>query len=432
MLISDCLNINSLGHLKIGECDTIDLAKKYGTPLYVLDEDYLRKTFNLYKKFLKEYYGKNSYPLYACKAFNCLEICRIMKEEGIGIDVVSGGELYTALKAGFPPSKIHFHGNNKTIHEIEMAIKNSIGTIVVDNFEELEIVNNISKNYDIVSNVSIRITPGIDAHTHKAINTGLLDSKFGFNLENGDALKASKVAIEMNNINFIEIHCHIGSQISIIEPFILEAKIVMSFIKQIYDNFNYKIKIINLGGGLGVKYTREEITLKLEDYIKKISEVVKEKAHEYSIHVPYLLLEPGRSMIAESGITLYTVGSIKDIPGIRTFVSVDGGMCDNPRYALYRSNYTCFLANKMNKNAVKQVTIAGRCCESGDLVQENVVIPNPQRGDIIAILATGAYNYSMSSNYNRIPRPAVVMVKDSQSRIIINRETYEDVIRNDI
>ena len=207
MLISDCLNINSLGHLKIGECDTIDLAKKYGTPLYVLDEDYLRKTCNLYKKFLKEYYGKNSYPLYACKAFNCLEICRIMKEEGIGIDVVSGGELYTALKAGFPPSKIHFHGNNKTIHEIEMAIKNSIGTIVVDNFEELEIVNNISKNYDIVSNVSIRITPGIDAHTHKAINTGLLDSKFGFNLENGDALKASKVAIEMNNINFIEIHC---------------------------------------------------------------------------------------------------------------------------------------------------------------------------------------------------------------------------------
>lgn len=432
MIVSDCLGVNSLGHLTIGGCDTIELVKKYGTPLYVLDESDIRKACRLYKESFMEYYDGKGCPIYASKALNCLEICRIIKDEKIGMDVVSGGELYTAIRAGFPSSKIHFHGNNKTVEEIEMAIDNNVGIIVVDSFEEFEIINNIAKRHNKKMSISIRITPGIDAHTHQFIKTGQIDSKFGFTFENGDALKAAKMAIDMPNIELKEVHCHIGSQIFDIEPFVLAAEITMSFIKQVFDNFNYIIDNMNLGGGFGIRYTKDDDPPKFKDYMKSVSEAVKKKAYEYAIPVPYIYIEPGRSIIAESGITLYEVGTIKEIPGIRTYVSMDGGMCDNPRYALYRSDYTCLVANKMMDEPTKKVTIAGKCCESGDLIQENVMLPELKRGDIIAVLSTGAYNYSMASNYNRIPKPPIVMVNNAQPRIIVKRETYEDLVRNDI
>lgn len=432
MLVSDCLNVNSLGHLTIGECDTVDIVKEYGTPLYVLDENGIRRACRLYKEAFEEYYEGKGCPLYASKALNCLEICRIINSENMGLDVVSGGELYTAIRAGFPMSKIHFHGNNKTFEEIEMAVSNDVGTIVVDNFEELNIINNISMKYNKKTCVSIRLTPGIDAHTHKFIKTGQIDSKFGFNFENGDALKAAKIALDLPNIELKEVHCHIGSQIFELEPFELAAEITMNFIKQVFDSYNYVINSMNLGGGFGVRYTEDDDPPKFKDYVKNVSEVVKRKSLEYKIPVPYMYIEPGRSIVAEAGITLYKIGAIKEIPNVRTYVSVNGGMCDNPRYALYKSSYTCLIANKMHINKTKKVTIAGKCCESGDLIQENVLLPNPERGDILAILSTGAYNYSMASNYNRIPKPAIVMVNNTRHRVIVKRETYEDLIRNDI
>lgn len=432
MFVSDCLDVNSLGHLTIGGCDTVNLVKKYGTPLYVLDENDIRKACKLYKESFKEYYDGKGCPLYASKALNCLEICRIINDEDMGLDVVSGGELYTAICAGFPPSRIHFHGNNKTFEEIEMAICNDVGTIVVDSFEEFDIINDISKRHNKKTCVSIRITPGIDAHTHQFIKTGQIDSKFGFTFENGDALKAAKLAIDLPNIELKEVHCHIGSQIFDIEPFELAAEITMSFIKQVFDSFDYIIDNMNLGGGFGIRYTENDDPPAFKNYMKSISKAVKRKAKEYRINVPYIYIEPGRSIVAEAGITLYEVGTIKEIPSVRTYLSVDGGMCDNPRYALYRSDYSCMIANKMNDKTSKRVTIAGKCCESGDLIQENVMLPDPKRGDILAVFSTGAYNYSMASNYNRIPKPAIVMVNNGQSRVVVKRETYDDLIRNDI
>lgn len=432
MFVNDCLNINENGHLTIGGCDTVELAKQYGTPLYVLDENTIRNTIRSYVNSFKEYYNGNGMPLYASKALSCKELCRIANEESIGLDVVSGGEIYTALQAGFPMEKVHFHGNNKTPDEIRFALKSKVGKFVVDNLYELELLNQIAEEMGVVANISFRIKPGVDAHTHNFIRTGQIDSKFGFALETGEAYNAVKEAIKLENVCLKELHCHIGSQIFDIEPFVTAAEIMMDFIGKIKSELNVVISELNLGGGFGIMYTSNDEPVPYQNYMEKVSVAVKAKSEEYGLPVPYIYIEPGRSVVGEAGITLYTVGGKKEIPNARTYVSVDGGMTDNIRYALYQSEYTVVNAGKANLEPNEVVTVAGKCCESGDLVQEHTKVAEVQVGDTLAVLSTGAYNYSMSSNYNRIPRPAMVMVKDGKSRIIVKRESYEDIVKNDI
>lgn len=432
MIRNDSLNVNEKGHLTIGGCDTVELARTYGTPLYVLDENKIRNTCKAYVSSFEKYYNGNGMPMYASKALSCLELCRIVNDEGLGLDVVSGGELYTAIKAGFPTENIHFHGNNKTAEEIVMALENNVGKIVVDNLEELELVNFIAQKLDKVANISFRIKPGVDAHTHDFVKTGQIDSKFGFALETGEAYEAVKKAISYDNVCLKELHCHIGSQIFDIEPFVTAGEIMMDFIGKIRNELNVTVSQLNLGGGFGIKYVDSDTPVPYENYMEKVSVAVKAKAKEYDIPVPYIFIEPGRSIVGEAGITLYTVGSVKTIPDVRTYVAVNGGMTDNIRYALYKSEYTVLNASKADMEPTMNVTVAGRCCESGDLIQENVDIAETTSGDILAVLSTGAYNYSMASNYNRVPKPAVVMVNNGEARVIVKRETYDDIIKNDI
>ena len=432
MFVSENLAVNDIGHLTIGGYDTIDLAKRFGTPLYVMDEDLIRKNCRLYKNSIEKYYGGEGLVLYASKAFCCKKMCKIANEEGLGIDVVSGGELYTAIKAGFPAEKIVFHGNNKTEQEIIFALECEVGRFVVDNLTELETLSILSHAHGKVANIYFRIKPGIDAHTHDFVQTGKIDSKFGVALENGEAMEAVKRAIEYPSIHLCGIHCHIGSQIFDIAPFELAAEKLIAFMADIKNEFGIELDELNLGGGFGIKYLPEHDPVAYDSYMQKVSVTVKTACQKYNLKLPFILIEPGRSIVGSAGITLYTVGSIKEIANVRTYVAIDGGMADNPRYALYQSPYDAVIANHASEPRTKTVTIAGRCCESGDLIQENIKIQECEPGDILAVLATGAYNYSMSSNYNRLPRPPVVMIKDGVPRVIIKGETYDDVIRNDI
>lgn len=432
MFVNDCLNTNEKGHLTIGGCHTVELAKEYGTPLYVLDETTIRNTIRSYVSSFKKFYDGNGMPLYASKALSCKELCRIAKEENIGLDVVSGGEIYTALQAGFPMEKVHFHGNNKTENEIRFALKSKVGKFVVDNLYELELLNKIAGEMNVKADISFRIKPGVDAHTHNFIRTGQIDSKFGFALETGEAFEAVKEALKLDNVCLKELHCHIGSQIFDIEPFVTAAEIMIDFMAKIKSELGAVISELNLGGGFGIMYTSDDEPVPYENYMDKVSVAVKAKCAEHGLPVPFIYIEPGRSVVGEAGITLYTVGGKKKIPNVRTYVSIDGGMTDNIRYALYQSAYTIVNASKADKPADEVVTIAGKCCESGDLVQEHTKVADVQVGDILAVLSTGAYNYSMASNYNRIPRPAIVMVKDGKSRVIVKRESYEDIVRNDV
>ena len=432
MFLTENLSVNKKNHLMIGENDTVELAKEFGTPLYVLDEDLMRKNMRIYKNAIDKYYNGNGLILYANKAFCTMHTFKTAEEEGLGADVVSGGELYTAIKAEFPMDKIYFHGNNKTVDELKLAVDNGVGHIIVDNEYELSLLNEIAREKGIVQNIMFRIKPGVEAHTHSYIQTGQIDSKFGVALENGEAFEIYKKANEMSNVNPDGIHCHIGSQIFDIEPFEKAAEIMMNFAGDLKDKLGLVINKLNLGGGYGIMYTDKDDPVPYDEYIKKVSEVIKSTAKMRGLDVPFLLMEPGRSIVAPAGITLYTVGSIKDIKNVRKYVSVDGGMGDNPRYILYESEYTAVAANKANEKNIEKVTIAGKCCESGDLLMENVMLPELQSGDILAVLATGAYNYSMASNYNRIPRPAVVAVAGGKTKVIVKRETYEDIIKNDI
>ncbi|HHW45465.1 MAG TPA: diaminopimelate decarboxylase [Clostridiales bacterium] len=431
-MISKCLSVNEQGNLTIGGADTVQLARKYGTPLIVYDEETIRNNCRMFRTSIEKHCSSGGLALYASKAFSCREIYRIINQEGLGADVVSGGELYTALSAGFPAEKIFFHGNNKTEAELQFALKNNVGRIVVDNLEELKLLNNIAKELVRTAKILLRIKPGIDAHTHEFIKTGQIDSKFGFALETGEAFTAVNTAAGFSNLELTGLHCHIGSQIFDIEPFCLAAKVMTSFIAEIKQKLGLVISELNLGGGYGIKYLGSDNPKEYPEFIECVAKTVEASCGELSIDVPKLFFEPGRSIVGPAAITLYTAGSVKTIPGIRTYVSVDGGMTDNPRYALYKSPYEIVVANKADKPRDFVATIAGKCCESGDLLQENAPIQNPEPGDIIAVLATGAYNYSMASNYNRIPRPAVVMVNCGEDRLIIKRETYEDLVRNDI
>ncbi len=432
MLVSENLGVNEKGHLTAGGVDTVELAKQYGTPLYVMDENLIRKHAKSYKSSMDKFYGGNGLVCYASKAFCCMEMCRVMKDEGIGLDVVSIGELYTAYKAGVDFDKVCFHGNNKTDEELEYAIELKVGRIIVDNSYELERLDKIAESKGIKANIMFRIKPGIDAHTHDFVKTGQIDSKFGFALETGEAMEAVKQALNCPNVNLKGLHCHIGSQIFAIDPFVEAAQVMLKFIADIKNETGHEISELNLGGGFGIMYTENDDPVPYENYMEKVSVAVKESCEKLGVKLPFILIEPGRSMAGPAGITLYTCGGVKNIPNIRTYVSVDGGMTDNPRYALYKSAYDALVANKADKPKNTTVTIAGKCCESGDLVGEGMALQEVAPGDIIAVCATGAYNYSMSSNYNRIPKPAVVFIKDGQSRVVVKRETLDDIIRNDI
>lgn len=432
MFVSENLGINEKGNLTIGGADTVELAKQYGTPLYVMDEQAVRKACQRFKNSIDKYYGGNGLACYASKAFSCLEMCRIVGSEGMGLDAVSIGELYTAVKAGFDVSKIGFHGNNKTNEELEYAVEVKVGHIIVDNISELLRLEEIAKTKNVRPDIMFRIKPGIDAHTHDFVKTGQIDSKFGFALETGEAFEAVKQAISCENVNLMGLHCHIGSQIFDIDPFEEAAKVMLNFIAKIKNELGYEIKGLNLGGGFGIKYLNEHDPAPFETYMERTSEIVKNTCSGLGIALPYIFIEPGRSIAAPAGITLYTVGARKEIPNIRTYVSIDGGMADNPRYILYQSEYEAIVANKANEERTEKVTIAGKCCESGDLIGENMPLQHAESGDIIAVCATGAYNYSMSSNYNRLQKPAVVFVNNGESRIAVKRETLDDIIRNDI
>lgn len=430
--ITKNLTTNEKGHLAVAGIDTVDLAKEYGTPLYIMDEDLIRKNCDMYKSSIEKYYDGKGLVCYASKAFSCKQIYRIAKEQGIGVDIVSMGELYTAMSTDFDADKICYHGNNKTKAELEYALECGVDRIVVDSFYELDILDEIAGKMGKSVGVLLRLSPGIDAHTHDFVKTGQIDSKFGFAIELGTAMEAVEIAISKKNINLRGIHCHIGSQIFDLVPFEHAANVMLQFISDVKKNTGYEIKELNLGGGFGIKYTNNDDPVEYDKYMEKVSVVIKNTCKKLDIALPFIIIEPGRSIVGPAGVTLYEVGNVKEIPNIRTYVSVDGGMTDNIRYALYGSEYDFIVANKANEEKTKNVTIAGRCCESGDLLGKDVKLQNCEVGDFLATLATGAYNYSMASNYNRTMKPPVVMLYKGKSYVAVKRENLEDIIRNDV
>lgn len=431
MFTQNCLSVNSKNHLTIGGIDTVDLIGEYGSPLYVFDENAIRANCRLYTESMQRFYNGNGMILYAGKAFSSVAMCKIIASENMGLDVVSGGELYTAHKAGFPMERVYFHGNNKTCDELALALSLHIGRFVVDNEDELLRLEQLCAETGNRASVLFRIKPGIDAHTHDFIMTGQIDSKFGVSLETGEAMEIIKTAMALPHIDVVGVHCHIGSQIFDLSPFEKAAEVMLHFMADVKDTLGLTLAELNLGGGYGICYTDEDDPIAYDKYIEAVSRVAKQTAAARGLSLPKILMEPGRSIIGNAGITLYTVGSIKKIPNVRSYLAIDGGMTDNPRFILYGSKYEFVLANRAGDPKTATYTIAGRCCESGDLLGRDVPLQNAKSGDILAVLDTGAYNYSMANNYNRVPRPAAVMIKDGTSRVIIRRETYEDVIKND-
>lgn len=435
MNVRETLKIDQNGHLEIGGCDAVELAKKFGTPLYVMDEKYIRDMCRVYRDTIEKKYGGNGLVLYASKAFSCMAVYKIAQQENIGVDVVSGGELYTAVKAGFPADKIYMHGNNKLRSELEYALECGVGTIVVDAYSELDMLDGLAGKCGKKQDILLRVNPGVEAHTHHFIQTAKTDSKFGFSLSDGTAEKITEYALGKKNLRLRGYHCHIGSQIFEKQSFRLAADKMMAFMSGMKQKFGFVADKLNLGGGYGIWYTDEDAKISSAQYALYLDAVVDEikaKAKEYSLGEPYLLIEPGRSIVGEAGVTLYTVGAIKEIPGVKKYVAVDGGMFENPRYALYQAKYTAVLANRMNDKADDVVTVAGKCCESGDIVCANVPLPKAKTGDILAVLSTGAYNYSMASNYNRNPIPPVVLVNEGHADYIVKPQTFEDIVRNDV
>ena len=429
-----CSNLeNRGGTLCIGGADTTALIQKYGSPLYVMDEARIRNNCRVYLNALREHLGSSARPLYASKAASFKRIYEIMREEGMGIDVVSCGEIYTAYPAGYPMASAYFHSNNKTDEDIRFAMEHSIGYFVVDNTEELIAINRIAGEMDKEQRVLLRLTPGIDPHTYAAVATGNVDSKFGSAIETGQAEQITLFALSLPNVRLSGFHCHVGSQVFDSDVFIRSVDIMMEFIAEMAYKHDYLAEELDLGGGFGVRYVESDPTIDIAANIAEIAQRLKKKASEFDILLPAIRMEPGRSIVADAGLTLYRVGTIKKIPGYKNYVSVDGGMTDNPRYALYRSAYTVLLANKLNEDCDFNCSVVGRNCESGDILQENVQLPaSVSRDDVLAVLTTGAYNYAMASNYNRVPRLPIVMVNDGADYLAVRRESLEDLIRNDI
>ena len=435
-LICDNLSVNESDHLCLGGQDTVLLAERYGTPLYLFDEDRIRLQCRTYRKGMTRAFGEKALPLYASKAASFKQIYRIMQEENMGIDVVSVGEICTAHAVGFPLERAYFHSNNKTDADILYAMERGVGYFVVDNREELDAIERIAGEQGKVQKILLRLTPGIDPHTYEAVSTGNVDSKFGSAIETGQAEEITAYALTLPHLHLSGFHCHVGSQVFDADVFLRSAAIMLNFVAEMQKRYGYVTEELDLGGGFGVRYLAEDPVMEIEKNILAIGEAVSAQCEELGIDLPAMRMEPGRSIVAEAGMTLYTVGTVKRIPGYKNYVSVDGGMTDNPRFALYRSPYTVLLANRTEKADAEEAmrcSVVGRCCESGDILQENVRMPRTvARGDLLAVLTTGAYNYSMSSNYNRIPRPPVVMLRGGESYLAVKRETPEDVCRNDL
>ena len=431
-MIYNNLAVNQAGHLTFAGFDTTALAQQYGTPLMLMDEPVIRSRCREYIKAMSEYLPAGSRPLYASKALSLKRIYEIMREEGMGVDVVSAGEMYTAVKAGFPMENAYFHGNSKTDADIRFAMDNGIGYFVCDNMDELTAINEEAARRGIRQRVLLRLTPGIDPHTHEKINTGRIDCKFGAAIETGQAEELVLHALSMGNIELRGYHCHIGSQIFDHTPFCDAAVLMLEFVAQIKEKHGFRAPVLNLGGGMGVPYTESDGSIDYGKNIRNIGKLISEVCQRLELEPPAILMEPGRSIVADAGMTLYSVTSVKQIPGFKNYAAVNGGMADNPRYALYQAAYTILPASRMNDERDFVCTIAGCCCESGDLIQENVSLPQPKRGDLVAVLTTGAYNYSMASNYNRIPRPPVVMLGENGSYLAVRRESYDDLIGYDL
>jgi len=422
------------GNLAFAGRDTIELAQKYGTPLMLLDENGVRKQCQLFRRSAKKAFGSNARVLYAGKALCFAGLYRILTQEEMSVDVVSAGEIYTAVKGGFDMKNSYFHGNNKTDDDIAFALQNNVGYFIVDNFDEAERINKFAHKKGIKQKVLLRLTPGVDAAgAHSAICTGQLDSKFGVAVETGEAEKLVRFVLNLKNIELRGFHCHIGSQVFKENLFHIAADKMIKFLADIKATTGFIATELNLGGGFAVRYVKSQPAVDYEKLISQLGNAVEASCKNYDVKMPAILIEPGRSIVAMNMITLYTVGTIKEIDGIRNYVVVDGGMTDNPRYALYKSEYTCLIANRAGQKANYVATVAGRACESGDILQENVLLAKPSRGDILAVLVTGAYNYSMASNYNRLPRPPIVAIdKNGKDRLLVKRETLDDLIRNDV
>lgn len=431
-MIHSNITINENGHLAFSGVDVVALAEKYGTPLYITDENRIRENCRKYKAAVIKYFGKESLPLYASKALSYKDIYRIVGSEGLGADVVSGGELYTALSVGFPAEKIYFHGNNKTQSEIIYGLKSKIGGFVVDNFDELYALNDLAGEENTIQKILLRVSPGIDPHTHRAVVTGSVDSKFGVAIETGQAIKFVEAALSCKNLELEGIHCHIGSQIFDKYPFTDSAKIMLDFALQVKNLFGVSFKKINLGGGIGVRYVEEDPIIDIDEIMGKIKNELDLLVSERGLERPVFIFEMGRYICGDAGMTAYTVGSVKEIEGYKKYVCIDGGMCDNPRYALYESKYTVYNASNPSLERNTVGSVAGRCCESGDLIGDNMPLQEFKRGDILAVAVTGAYNYSMAMNYNRLPKPAMVSVCNGKERLVIKRESYEDLLKNEL
>ncbi|MBO5505391.1 MAG: diaminopimelate decarboxylase [Clostridia bacterium] len=427
-----CNNIGiENGHLTFAGRDVCSLAKEYGTPLYIMDEEKIREKISIYRKALKEYFDE-AQVLYASKACSFKKMYEILSAEGSGFDVVSSGEIFTALKAGISLENVYFHSNNKTDADIEFAIDNKMGYFVVDNVEEVDAIEKIAGEKGVKQKILLRLTPGIDPHTYEAVNTGKVDSKFGTAIETGQAKEIVGHTLKCENIELMGFHCHIGSQVFDSDTFLRGSEIMLDFIKEMKDVYGFEAKQLDLGGGYGVPYTDADPSIDIKENIKTVSIFIKEKCNALGINVPKILMEPGRSIVADAGMTLYTCGTVKKITGYKNYVSIDGGMTDNPRFALYGSKYTVINAGKAEEEKTFKASVVGRCCESGDIIQEDVMLPETERGDIIAVCTTGAYNYSMASNYNRICRPAILMLAKDKEYIAVKRESLEDIVRNDI
>ena len=431
-MICDNISIKD-GHLLFAGQDTTELAAKYSTPLYLLDEDRIRANIRAYKAVMERVFPQGSLPIYASKANSFKQIYRICAQEGIGVDVVSGGEIYTAVQAGFDMSRAYFQGNNKTDAEIALALDSGVGYFVVDCGEELEILEEMAAQRGIVQKILIRVTPGIDPHTYEQVATGKVDSKFGSPIETGSAERIVKRAIECAHIDLRGIHCHVGSMVFGEDVYEQAARVMLEFMAYVKDKLGYELDVLDLGGGYGVSYVDGDGHIDITSKTESVAEAIRESCERLGIAYPKIILEPGRSIVADAGMTLYTAGAMKVIEGYKSYISVDGGMTDNPRYALYGSKYTVYDASRMDEQADTLFDVVGKCCESGDIIQPKVMLPaDVKRGDIIAVCTTGAYNYSMASNYNRIPRPAMVMLSGGESYVAVKRESMEDIVRNDV
>ena len=420
---------NEKGNLEISGCDAVELAKKYGTPIYVMDEVTLRKIAREYKDAFSSYKKVNM--MYASKALMTSQIAKILHEEGFGFDVVSGGEIFTIHNAKVDMNYATFNGNNKTYDEIELALNLNVGRISVDNFYEIKLLDEIAKKKNKIQKILLRITPGIECHTHEYIQTGHLDSKFGFDLTQIDEA-VNLIKNECKNLEIKGLHAHIGSQIFETQVYYDEIGVLIKELKRINEVHNLNLDEMNIGGGLGITYTNEDCPPSVYELADVILKSIKENCAKYNFDEPVLYIEPGRSIVGTSGVTLYTIGSYKQVPKGRKYIAVDGGMADNPRPSMYGAKYVAEIANKKENENFEKVTVAGRFCESGDILIKDIELNSPETGDILCVYNTGAYGYSMSSNYNRVLKPAMVLVNNSQSDIIIKRETYEQLVQNDV